>query len=93
MIPYKILPQQRAAAKKLGVTIRPSTVKGKKIAVYKDRVKVADIGARGYGDYWNYFKNNTPYFAAKKRDAYRARHNGEQNKIGSPGYYAWFILW
>ena len=93
MIPYKILPQQRAAAKKLGVTIRPSTVKGKKIAVYKDRVKVADIGARGYGDYWNYFKNNTPFYAAKKRDAYRSRHDGEQNDIGSPGYYAWYILW
>ena len=62
MTPYKILPQQRAAAKKLGVTIRPSTVKGKKIDVYKGAVKVASIGARGYGDYWNYFRNNTPYF-------------------------------
>ena len=50
MIPYKILPQQRAAAKKLGVTIKPSTVKGKKIDVYKGAVKLASIGARGYGD-------------------------------------------
>lgn len=93
MTPYKILPQQRAAAKKLGVTIKPSTVKGKKIDVYKGAVKVASIGARGYGDYWNYYRNNTPYFAAKKRDSYRARHDGEQNDIGSPGYYAWYILW
>ncbi len=93
MTPYKILPQQRAAAKKLGVTIKPSTVKGKKIDVYKGSVKVASIGARGYGDYWNYYKNTTPANAAIKRDSYRARHDGEQKEIGSPGYYAWFILW
>ena len=92
MIPYKILPQQRAAAKKLGVTIRPSTVKGKKIAVYKDRVKVADIGAIGYSDYWTYYEADK-YIARSKRDLYQARHKGEQNKIGSPGYYAWYILW
>ena len=39
---YKILKQQIAAAKKLGVTIKPSTVQGKKIAVYKNGEKVAD---------------------------------------------------
>jgi hypothetical protein len=89
---YKILPQQRAAAKKLGVTIRPSAVKGKKIAVFKAGEKVADIGALGYGDYWTYYQFDK-YLARSKREAYKARHNGEQNKIGSPGYYAWYILW
>jgi hypothetical protein len=89
---YKILPQQRAAAKKLGVTIRPSAVKGKKIAVFKAGDKVADIGALGYGDYWTYYQADK-YLARSKREAYKARHNGEQNKIGSPGYYAWYILW
>lgn len=89
---YKILPQQRAAAKKLGVTIKPSEVKGKKIAVFKSGDKVADIGALGYGDYWTYYQADK-YLARSKREAYKARHNGEQNKIGSPGYYAWHILW
>jgi hypothetical protein len=89
---YKILPQQRAAAKKLGVTIKPSEVKGKKIAVFKDGEKIADIGALGYGDYWTYYQADK-YLARSKREAYKARHNGEQNKIGSPGYYAWYILW
>jgi hypothetical protein len=70
----------------------PSTVKGKKIAVYKAGEKVADIGALGYGDYWTYYEKDI-YFAASKRKAYQARHKGEQNKIGSPGYYAWYILW
>lgn len=89
---YKILKQQTAAAKKLGVTIKPSTVKGKKIAVFKKGEKVADIGALGYGDYWTYYTSD-PYLAREKRKAYQARHNGEQNKIGSPGFYAWYILW
>lgn len=89
---YKILPQQRAAARKLGVTIKPSEVKGKKIAVFKGKDKVADIGAMGYGDYWTYYQSDR-YLARSKRESYQARHNGEQNKIGSPGYYAWYILW
>lgn len=89
---YKIKPQQIAAAKKLGVTIKPSQAKGKKIAVYKNGEKVADIGALGYGDYWTYYAGD-PFLARVKRKAYQARHNGEQNKIGSPGYYAWYILW
>ena len=89
---YKIKPQQIAAAKKLGATIKPSTLKGKKIAVYKNGEKVADIGALGYGDYWTYYASD-PFLAREKRKAYQARHNGEQNKIGSPGYFAYYILW
>ena len=89
---YVIKAQQKTAAKKLGVTIKPSQVKGKKIAVFKAGEKVADIGALGYGDYWTYYQKDI-YFAATKRKAYQARHKGEQNKIGSPGYYAWYILW
>lgn len=89
---YKIKPQQIAAAKKLGVTIKPSQAKGKKIAVFKAGEKVADIGALGYGDYWTYYAGD-PFLARAKRKAYQARHNGEQNKIGSPGYYAYYILW
>jgi hypothetical protein len=89
---YKIKPQQKKAAKELGVTIKPSEVKGKKIAVFKNGEKVADIGALGYGDYWTYYEKDI-YFAAAKRNAYQARHKGEQNKIGSPGYYSWYILW
>ena len=89
---YKILQQQKTAARKLGVTIKPSTVKGKKIDVYKNGEKVASIGAMRYGDYWTYYQSDR-YLARPKRESYKARHAGEQNKIGSPGYYAWYILW
>ena len=90
---YQIKPKQRANAKKLGVTIKPSTNSKKKIDVYKNDKKIASIGAKGYSDYASYIKDKGKEFADKRRAAYRARHKGEQLKIGSPGYYAWFILW
>lgn len=89
---YRIKPEQIKAAKKLGATIKPSTLKGKKIAVYKNGEKVADIGALGYGDFWTYYSSDK-FLAREKRKAYQSRHNGEQNKIGSPGFFAWYILW
>jgi hypothetical protein len=89
---YKIKAGQIKAAKKLNVTIKPSQLKGKKIAVFKNGEKIADIGALGYSDYWTYYAAD-PFLAREKRKAYQARHNGEQNKLGSPGYYAWYILW
>lgn len=89
---YKIKTEQITAATKLGVKIKPSTRKGKKIDVFIGTQKVASIGALGYGDYWTYFAND-PQLATKKRKAYQARHQGEQLKKDSPGYYAWFILW
>lgn len=68
--PYKILPQQLKAAKKLGVIIKPSKDKMKKIDVFKifkfadgaeDEVKISEIGGYymdgvPYGDYWTYKK-------------------------------------
>jgi len=90
---YEIKPRQRTAAKKLGVTIKPSTRKNKKIDVFKDNKKIASIGGAGYSDYATFIKDKGKEFADKRRTAYRARHKGEQLKIGSPGYYSWFILW
>ena len=90
---YQIKPKQRANAKRLGVTIKPSTNSKKKIDVYKNDKKIASIGAAGYKDYATYIKEKGKEYADKRRAAYRARHKGEQLKIGSPGYYAWFILW
>ena len=52
---YKIKRNQIKAAKDIGVTIKPSEVKGKKIAVFKNGEKVADIGAIGYSDFWTYY--------------------------------------
>jgi len=92
-MPYKITNYTKEKAKKLGVEVRRSMRKGKKIAVYKDNKKVADIGATGYFDYPTYLSMFKKDFADDKRRLYRIRHAGEQKKIGSPGYYAWHLLW
>ena len=90
---YEIKPMQKRNAKKLGVEIKPSTNKKKKIDVFKDNKKIASIGGAGYKDYATYIQEKGKEYADKRRSAYRARHKGEEKKIGSPGYYSWFILW
>jgi hypothetical protein len=97
-LPYKILPYQRIQAKRLGVTIKPSASKGKKIDVFKNGVKVATIGAIGYGDY-AIFKSlerqgRVPRgYAESRRKAYKQRHRKDRFVKGSNGYYADNILW
>lgn len=83
---YRITNYSRERAKKLGVSIRPSSNPLKKIDVYKNGDKVASIGATGYSDF------ATTRDKEQKR-LYRLRHAGEEKRIGSNGYYAWYILW
>ena len=99
---YKITNYSKNRAKKLGVTIKPSTNKKKKIDVFKkvkDKdgkmkvKKVASIGASGYGDFPTFTKEKGKEFADKKRKAYKARHEKDRHKKGSAGYYADQILW
>lgn len=97
-MPYSILSYHRTQAKRLGVTIKPSTSKGKKIDVFKNGVKVATIGAIGYGDY-AIFKSlerqgKVPRgYAESRRQAYKQRHRKDRLVRGSNGYYADNILW
>lgn len=95
---YKIKTGQREAARRLGVVIRPSTAKNKKIDVYKHGFKVASIGAQGYEDYWGYVQKEKkgtvpPGTAAQRRELYKIRHAAECTAVGTPGYYACKILW
>ena len=90
---YKITARQKANASKLGVVIKPSTVKGKKIDVYKNDVKIASIGALGYMDYDLYIKSKGLAYANERRRLYKIRHANDRNKKGTPGFYADKILW
>jgi hypothetical protein len=90
---YVITEYSKQQAKKLGVELRPSSNPKKKIDVYKDGKKVASIGASNFGDYGTFLKTKGKAHADERRRLYRLRHNGEQNKIGSNGYYSWFLLW
>ena len=53
---YKIKTYTKNQAKKIGVTVKPSNTKGKKIDVFKKGIKVASVGAIGYKDYPTYLE-------------------------------------
>jgi hypothetical protein len=71
---YKISPYAYEMAKKLGITIKPSTRENKKIDVYKNNQKIASIGSLGYPDYQSYLKTHGKEFADERRRLYHIRH-------------------
>jgi len=91
---YKMItPYTMKQAKKFGVIVKVSKDPSKKLDVFKNGVKVASIGARGYKDYGMYLLEKGENYANERRKLYRIRHDGEQRKVGSNGYYAWHLLW
>ena len=90
---YRIKPYSFRQAKKLGVTIKPSTVKGKKIDVFKKGKKVASVGALGYNDYPTWMQKKGKKYADERRRLYKIRHAKDRNVRGTAGYYADKILW
>lgn len=83
---YQITQYSLDKAKKLGVEIKPSKLKNKKIDVFKDGKKVASIGDIRYTDFATTGNK-------EQRRLYRIRHKKEKDKIGTPGFYAYNILW
>jgi hypothetical protein len=73
-------------AKKIGVDVKYSTRKNKKLDVYKDDKKVASIGDKRYTDFIQSGDK-------EKRRLYKARHAKDRKVKGSGGYYADKILW
>ena len=51
---YKITAYTLKKAKKMGLQVKQSTNKTKKIDVYKQGKKIASVGARGMNDYPTY---------------------------------------
>lgn len=90
---YQITPYTKEQAKRLGVEVKPSTRKGKKIDVFKDGDKVASIGALGMGDFPTYQRTHGKAFAESRRDAYKSRHHKNLIKKGTAGFYANALLW
>lgn len=101
-MPYRIRAKTAKIAEKLGVIIRPSTKPDKKIDVFipleGKKYKKLSIGARHYADYHIYkeleMSGKVPDGTAiERKRAYEARHQKDMNKPGTPGYYAYRLLW
>tara|TARA_Y100000114_G_C11763532_1_gene331458 strand:+ start:8995 stop:9273 length:279 start_codon:yes stop_codon:yes gene_type:complete len=90
---YRIKEYTKRQAKKLGVQVKPSKVKGKKIDVFKNGKKVASVGAIGYNDYPTYMQKKGKKYADERRRLYKIRHNKDRKVRGSAGYYADKLLW
>lgn len=94
---YEIKPYSYEQAERLGVYITPSYKKNKKIDIYKkisgDYQYCCSIGDKRYKDYPTFWEEDGPEKARKRRKAYHNRHQAEKASTGSPGYYAYYILW
>lgn len=90
---YTITNYTKEQAKKLGVQVKPSTNRTKKIDVYKDGKKIASIGARGMNDYPTWIKKKGIEYAKERRRLYKIRHDNTRHKRGTPSYYADKLLW
>lgn len=90
---YKIKKYTYNKAKKLGLEVKPSTNKTKKIDVYKKGKKVAAVGAAGMNDYPTYIEKRGPQYAKTRRRLYKMRHEKDRHIKGSHGWYADQLLW
>ena len=55
-------------AKQLNLTVKVSKTKNKKLDVFKDNVKIANIGDKRYKDYPTYIKEKGLVFANKRKE-------------------------
>jgi len=91
---YVILPYTRERAKRLGVIVKPSLKKGKKIDVFTpDGDYICSVGALGYGDFPTFTETHGQEYADNKRRLYKIRHRKDIQNVGSRGWFADYLLW
>ncbi len=83
---YKISQYSLDRAKELGVIIKPSKVKNKKIDVFKDGIKVASIGDVRYTDYATTGNK-------EQRRRFKLRFDKSRKVVGSNSYWSDQLLW
>jgi hypothetical protein len=64
-------------AKKFGYEVKPSSLKHKKIDVYKDGERICSVGYKGMMDYGMYLEEKGKAYADERRRLYRIRHPGD----------------
>lgn len=87
---YKIKNYTLEKAQQLGVLVKPSSNKNKKLDVYKNGKKVVSIGDIHFKDYPTYMQLNGQVYADERRRLYNIRHKKDK---GTAGFYASKLLW
>jgi hypothetical protein len=91
---YDIKPYSFKQARKLGVKIKPSTKKFKKIDVFDyNNQYILSIGDTRFKDYPTYISEKGLDYADERRRLYKIRHNKDLDKLGTAGYYSNNLLW
>lgn len=90
---YRIKQYTKNRALQIGVEVKPSKVKGKKIDVFRRGKKIASIGAIGYGDYPTFLEKKGKVFAEKRRKLYKLRHGKTRKIKWSNSWLADNLLW
>ena len=99
-MPYHITNYTYKQAKKIGVVVKPSTNKIKKIDVFiKDKnkqgtmKKIASVGAAGMNDFPTYIQKKGLTFAKTRRRLYKIRHDKDRKTKWTRGWLADKLLW
>ena len=92
-MPYTITKYTRRQARRIGVTVKPSSNRTKKIDVYRDGIKIAAVGAYGMNDYPTYMKLRGPKYAKTRRRLYKIRHDSDRKEKWTNGWLADQLLW
>jgi hypothetical protein len=90
---YSITNYTYKKAKKLGLKVKISSNKSKKLDVYKNKKKIASIGANGMNDYPTYIKKCSLKYAKTRRRLYKMRHEKDRHIKWSNGWLADKLLW
>ena len=90
---YQITRYTYRKAKQLGVTVKRSTNKDKKIDVYKQGKKIASVGALGMNDYPTYINKMGKKYANTRRRLYKIRHRKDRTARWTRGWLADKLLW
>jgi hypothetical protein len=90
---YTITKYTRQQAAKLGVIVKPSSNKTKKLDVYKNNKKIASIGAYGMNDYPTFMKTRGIKYAKTRRRLYKIRHEKDRHLKWSRGWLSDKLLW
>ena len=90
---YVITQYTYKKAKKLGLQVKLSNNKTKKIDIFKNNKKIASVGANGMNDYPTYIKKRGIKYAKTRRRLYRKRHENDRHIKWSNGWLADKLLW
>ena len=97
---YHITNYTYKQAKRIGVIVKPSLDKTKKIDVYRKNIKnnktlkkIASVGAAGMNDFPTYIQKRGLTFAKTRRRLYKMRHEKDRHVKWTRGWLADKLLW